>query len=97
RRHTRSKRDWSSDVCSSDLSDFTGEVRTLKANEYLVLMPNEDTDAIAENELNDVRIVLNIDNGGYDVSTTVTNIPAVKPQPILRSEERRVGKECRER
>src|SRR5699024_11804436 len=23
RRHTRSKRDWSSDVCSSDLPDFT--------------------------------------------------------------------------
>ena len=63
----------------------TGEVRTLKANEYLVLMPDEDTAAVATNELNDVRIVLNIDNGGYDVSTTVTNIPAVKPQPILQT------------
>ena len=61
----------------------TGETRTLKTNEYLVLMPGEDTAAIATDELNDVRIVLNIDNGGYDVSTTVTNIPAIKPQPIL--------------
>ena len=61
----------------------TGETRTLKTNEYLVLMPDEKTAAIATDELNDVRIVLNIDNGGYDVSTTVTNIPAVKPQPIL--------------
>src|SRR5699024_11282322 len=26
RRHTRSKRDWSSDVCSSDLVDLSGEV-----------------------------------------------------------------------
>ena len=61
----------------------TGETRTLKTNEYRVLMPNENTAAIATDELNDVRIVLSIDNGGYDVSTTVTNIPAVKPQPIL--------------
>ena len=61
----------------------TGEVRTLKPSEYQVLMPNEDTNAIAEAELNDVRIVLNIDNGGYDVSTTVSNIPAIMPKPIL--------------
>ena len=61
----------------------TDETRTLKTNEYLVLMPDEKTAAIATDELNDVRIVLNIDNGGYDVSTTVTNIPAIKPQPIL--------------
>ena len=63
----------------------TGETRTLKTNEYLVLMPNADTAAIATDELNDVRIVLHIDNGGYDVSTTVTNIPAIKPQPILQT------------
>src|SRR5699024_1372517 len=29
RRHTRSKRDWSSDVCSSDLSSKPGKTRTL--------------------------------------------------------------------
>ena len=63
----------------------TGETRTLKTNEYRVLMPDDDTAAIATDELNDVRIVLNIDNGGYDVSTTVTNIPAIKPQPILQT------------
>src|SRR6266513_6033416 len=27
RRHTRSKRDWSSDVCSSDLADLAGAAR----------------------------------------------------------------------
>ena len=63
----------------------TDDTRTLKTNEYLVLMPNEDTAAVATDELNDVRIVLNIDNGGYDVSTTVANIPAIKPQPILQT------------
>ena len=61
----------------------TGKTRTLKTDEYLVLMPNTDTNAIAETALNDVRIVLNIDNGGYDVSTTVSDIPAIMPQPIL--------------
>src|SRR5207249_6827869 len=29
-RHTRSKRDWSSDVCSSDLGAFTGALRQRK-------------------------------------------------------------------
>src|SRR6266496_5157823 len=31
RRHTRSLRDWSSDVCSSDLGPLPGEVRLLAA------------------------------------------------------------------
>src|SRR2546421_11023615 len=35
RRHTRSDRDWSSDVCSSDLllDSFTGPVRTVQGGE----------------------------------------------------------------
>src|SRR5207249_9533828 len=36
RRHTRSKRDWSSDVCSSDLLlvlDYEGRNKTVKASE----------------------------------------------------------------
>src|SRR5699024_11589680 len=40
RRHTRSKRDWSSDVCSSDLKPENAEETTkdygnVKSNEYL--------------------------------------------------------------
>src|SRR5699024_12735425 len=40
RRHTRSKRDWSSDVCSSDLSLFPsilGELQPLHTSAYLHL------------------------------------------------------------
>src|SRR6266513_3100768 len=59
RRHTRSKRDWSSDVCSSDL-----KLPTRKS--VVVFSPHPDDDVISM--------------GG-----------------LLRSEERRVGKECRSR
>lgn len=62
-----------------------GGVRTLKATEYLVLMSDADINAVAENETNDVRIVLNIDNGGYHVETKVTDILATQPEPILES------------
>src|SRR5438105_14025707 len=60
RRHTRSTRDWSSDVCSSDLQP--------------------DSHAIAERDAN--RVVL-------------LRFAGRRVQQIARSEERRVGKECR--
>src|SRR5699024_11292653 len=65
RRHTRSKRDWSSDVCSSDLHDSLGLWPHLKQAQRVVV----GTVAI-------IRVV-----PGFGV----------------RSEERRVGKECRAR
>src|SRR5690606_40112273 len=67
RRHTRFSRDWSSDVCSSDLMPQTVE-------------------AINHAQAADVPIVVavnKIDKEGAD------------PAKIRRSEERRVGKECR--
>src|SRR3970040_829558 len=57
RRHTRSLRDWSSDVCSSDLLQALGEA-----------------------EVGDVGLALGVHQ---DVGR------------LQRSEERRVGKECR--
>src|SRR5437868_14193763 len=73
RRHTRSKRDWSSDVCSSDLLSI----------EQIVLL---DGQAVA----------------GYDPKSgrELWNYPWETYQDIKvaqRSEERRVGKECRSR
>src|SRR5699024_11625553 len=62
RRHTRSKRDWSSDVCSSDLSSGSGVQATT------VTDPEEVRGAL----------------------TAALNHRG-------RSEERRVGKECRSR
>src|SRR5699024_11259972 len=60
RRHTRSKRDWSSDVCSSDLQ----------------IIPELDQDRLMFMPLSYFQ------KAGY---------------PSPRSEERRVGKECRSR
>src|SRR5207249_5115402 len=71
RRHTRSKRDWSSDVCSSDLMATGSDIFTSAGGAA---------------------------GGGEDVG------PGGHPHPfanrdaqrllVLRSEERRVGKEC---
>src|SRR3712207_7861975 len=81
RRHTRYWRDWSSDVCSSDL---TFPVRPVPADEQQGLY-----DRIAEVLDDSVRVHMRADvtvgsflSGGIDST---------------RSEERRVGKECRSR
>src|SRR5690606_40622688 len=73
RRHTRFSRDWSSDVCSSDLHSQTPAV---------VAVPR--------------------DRGSRTVGAPVSDtlVPAVVPERrglASRSEERRVGKECRSR
>src|SRR2546429_7157237 len=85
RRHTRCSRDWSSDVCSSDLR-ATGQIISLRAladefvasgsafpNPYVGLIPLDDPEAQREGGKERPRF-------GYE-----------------RSEERRVGKECRSR
>src|SRR5205809_8047909 len=66
RRHTRCSRDWSSDVCSSDL---WGRLRkNLVAHAREIRLPN----------------------------SCLMNSSIIPPLPT-RSEERRVGKECRSR
>src|SRR5699024_11324319 len=72
RRHTRSKRDWSSDVCSSDLNEPIQEQQQLD-NEANTSKTDESPTQILENNTDD------------EYKSTV------------RSEERRVGKECRSR
>src|SRR5687768_18217205 len=78
RRHTRCSRDWSSDVCSSDLSEYNHEKQGVTHFLQIWIEPN------------------------------VTGIPPSYEQKHftpedkrgrlrLRSEERRVGKECRSR
>src|SRR5690625_7643108 len=69
RRHTRWPRDWSSDVCSSDLYQRCR------------------------------RYVCDLDNGG---NAGIADRPDLLSKPVsttlrARSEERRVGKECRAR
>src|SRR5690606_40788884 len=72
RRHTRFSRDWSSDVCSSDLQLMKPEAIT-PAVEYLL---SEDAPT---------RTIMGAGAGSFAVIKILET----------RSEERRVGKECR--
>src|SRR5258707_7191953 len=84
RRHTRYWRDWSSDVCSSDLLN-TGAARNLRI-----------TRGRRRNEvlLKFIRIFVDAAEGVLQRAE-----PAIDPVAAIfgRSEERRVGKECRSR
>src|SRR5699024_11964589 len=95
RRHTRSKRDWSSDVCSSDLevliaylsrSQPAGEVQLGLARVNDVALLGEMAGA-GRSEVRHTGHPEELDSG-LIVNTAATTI---------RSEERRVGKESRAR
>src|SRR5438067_7743995 len=70
RRHTRSKRDWSSDVCSSDLCQFVHS-------------------SLMQDDLSGWS--------GCPQALTSSGPPLLRLRLKQRSEERRVGKECRSR
>src|SRR5207249_9051384 len=78
RRHTRSKRDWSSDVCSSDLGNRNrvGAPQSL-AGFRIVAVKEATCGAVSARHPGD-QYAIDDDRGN-------------------RSEERRVGKECRSR
>src|SRR5690349_22991920 len=83
RRHTRSLRDWSSDVCSSDLifdrdPEIIADVLYVAGGVYGNPCALDAIEAMATRESGRVAVVL---NGDFH----------------WRSEERRVGKECRAR
>src|SRR5438067_10529197 len=81
RRHTRSKRDWSSDVCSSDLP---GHVPDLRAREPEG-RSRQDGQTLAQ-------------LGRTAAEPRRSGREAVEVRTLSeRSEERRVGKECRSR
>src|SRR5690349_24193181 len=85
RRHTRSLRDWSSDVCSSDLDSAWDEVEA------------------ASNAAKSGNRIKAIDALGralpylpkeFQLQSMIANLLVLENR---RSEERRVGKECRSR
>src|SRR5690606_40039890 len=82
RRHTRFSRDWSSDVCSSDLDPL----RVADAMEYAGWSRVEHLVDFIEEDLFDVDL---------REATVVTMY--LLHSINVRSEERRVGKECRSR
>src|SRR5206468_9839652 len=77
RRHTRSDRDWSSDVCSSDL---TGSFK-------LILPPGLQANGYTASLV----------DSGSQLQLVVTAAGITGTIADVRSEERRVGKECRSR
>src|SRR5699024_11860210 len=83
RRHTRSKRDWSSDVCSSDLlCQVLQEIKTIKSLAHL--------------RAKCAKKCLPI-KGPLALTFVRTQCNRILPDWNGRSEERRVGKECRRR
>src|SRR5688572_32110117 len=84
RRHTRFDCDWSSDVCSSDLADEATngvQIRVLIADDQALFARMLEA-LLADDE--EVEVVGYAKNGAEAVE-------------LARSEERRVGKECRSR
>src|SRR2546421_6006883 len=84
RRHTRSDRDWSSDVCSSDLSIVIIEhnMEVIKCADWVIDLGPEAGE-----------------RGGEIVAEGTPESVASREDSFTgkRSEERRVGKECRSR
>src|SRR5699024_11646136 len=96
RRHTRSKRDWSSDVCSSDLlalivsGGHTELVLMREHGSYEVI--GETRDDAAGEAFDKVARMLELPYpGGPQIDRL-----AAEGEETIRSEERRVGKERRE-
>src|SRR5260370_10062634 len=85
RRHTRFKCDWSSDVCSSDLYS-SSVVAVEESEEVSAEVKALDGQAISV-------VVVAVLQGFARIIHSATSNPATSD----RSEERRVGKECRSR
>src|SRR5690349_23627919 len=83
RRHTRSLRDWSSDVCSSDLRIDIPRARDIAVRDALLARGAEERGLAGSPE---VRLSVDGELGRR-----------VLRRILARSEERRVGKECRSR
>src|SRR2546422_2258711 len=83
RRHTRCSRDWSSDVCSSDLTLIEPKERARGVSELRLVAPVRRSSR-SETSLPPMRSA---------AALVLTRNPLL----AVRSEERRVGKECRSR
>src|SRR5689334_24793283 len=93
RRHTRWNCDWSPDVCSSDLPRPIGWVSTIGADGAVNLAPYSYFNAVSDNP----PTVMFSSDGPKDSATFAQATEEFVWNMVTRSEERRVGKECRSR
>src|SRR5205814_5692325 len=93
RRHTRCLSDWSSDVCSSDLDNAGDrEQREIPGAEFALEWQLRLPDQLG----NPLRVVRHDYRLIPEIRVDLAAIRALQlPCVIARSEERRVGKECR--
>src|SRR5207253_7586100 len=93
RRHTRWPRDWSSDVCSSDLYELDGSVFGALSKRW---DPASTTPTAEDFSVGVVGLSLAVAprRAGRATIRLDYGVPVTAGQ---RSEERRVGKECRAR
>src|SRR5439155_2533593 len=92
RRHTRWPRDWSSDVCSSDLCDINGSSSSpiITADGRWLIFQSAASDLVPNDTNNAADIFIR------DLWAGPTSLVSVgQTNASARSEERRVGKECR--
>src|SRR5690606_41170106 len=94
RRHTRFSRDWSSDVCSSDLFMVSALLVGGAALGAATTMPVDD-DCFMIVAAQPFDYDCNDPNSCDDAGTRTCNVHADTTSWPNRSEERRVGKECR--
>src|SRR5207249_7927290 len=91
RRHTRSKRDWSSDVCSSDLTQIGQLIVDLLQNRPDLLFLTGREFHLRPPAIGRIR------KPAPRVAVSSHFIFGRSHDEKCRSEERRVGKECRSR
>src|SRR5207249_7613039 len=94
RRHTRSKRDWSSDVCSSDLgiNALNGVFGAWTDSIPMVVISGQVKIETLVSSFN-ISGLRQLGDQEADIISMVRPITKY----AVRSEERRVGKECRSR
>src|SRR5207248_8882064 len=89
RRHTRSYGDWSSDVCSSDLTSIQNQIVDASCS---------SPDNLCVGSGSPGRSFVFVSGlGGESIRSQQRCLPTTFPYGCNRSEERRVGKECRSR
>src|SRR5207302_7090389 len=93
RRHTRFSRDWSSDVCSSDLVP-----RAITPRDIGILFRTKEGHQEFEKALDRQDVPSYVYKGlGFFEADEIKDVLALLRFLAARSEERRVGKECRSR